>query len=316
MTFKGEAAIRMEDGRLAVVVLPERGGKIASIRDLRLNRELLWQYEGATYPEIDPIGSFSAADSSGFDDMFPAILPGSYGSKPWPDLMIPDHGEAWRLPWSLLSATPAAASLELQGRIFPYSLRKDLRLCADCEGRPTLRIDYALENTGSSEFEWIWAAHPLFDMGPKGGFRLKLSEGVRAGELRLINAYDSTALPGYGMEYPFPEGAGILPVDRLPPEDRPLALKYWFLQPSCCVGAEMWTGDAEYHLQIAWDTQRLPYLGVWINGGGWAGQRNLALEPASAPMDGFTQARKAGFQLPRLQAGAVATWFFSIALPV
>lgn len=316
MNFKGEAALVLDDGRLAAVVLPERGGKIASIRDLRRDRELLWQYEGTMYPPIEPEGPFSAADSSGFDDMFPAIRSGPYGADPWPALMIPDHGEAWRLPWSPRSARSDALSLELRGRILPYSLRKELRLCADGEGRPTLRIDYALENTGDAAFEWIWAAHPLFAMGPGGGFRPILADGFRAEELRLLNAHDSDALSGYGAEYPFPEGAGAVPVDRLPPEGRALALKYWFPLRSCCIGAEVWTGDDGYRFDIAWDARRLPYVGVWINADGWAGQRNLALEPASAPMDGPAQARAAGFPLPCLAPGAVETWFFSISLPL
>ena len=315
MMFKGEKGILLQDQRLSAVILPDRGGKIASLRDLCRNRELLWQYEGEVYPALISNAPFSEADSSGFDDMFPSILPGPYGAEPWPDLYIPDHGEAWQLPWNIISNTTSTVSLELKGALFPYIIRKRISLTTESDNRPALKINYVLKNIGLSDFEWMWAAHPLFSVGPGTRFKLFLANGFQPVDLRLLNAYPSDILPEYGVEYPFPEGVGKLSIDRLPQDNYTMAIKYWFINPSCIVGAEIEDMSSDYTFYLAWDASVLPYLGIFINNGAWAGQRNMALEPASVPMDSIFQAKKAGFYPPRLAPGALKKWFFNIVLP-
>ena len=36
---------------------------------------------------------------------------------------------------------------------------------------------------------------------------------------------------------------------------------------------------------MAWPKEKVPYLGMWLNEGGYAGQFNIAPEPATAAMD-------------------------------
>ena len=85
-------SIDIENDKIKVTILPELGGKFASIYSKETNFELLFQNKDEEY-RIPELGDdFAAYDASGFDDAFPNIDPERKvveGRK----IHYPDHGE-------------------------------------------------------------------------------------------------------------------------------------------------------------------------------------------------------------------------------
>jgi len=156
---------------------PERGGRITSLR-LR-GAELLEQGLGVDDPAA---ADFVAGGAQGWDEMVPTLEPAAYPEAPWAGLPLPDHGEAWRLPWR--RSGPRA--LEAEGAILPWRLRRTLL------GRGSgLRFEYQLWNRGRALLLAYWCAYPLFrfepgmEVGVPGGEELAaLPEGASR-KLRL-----------------------------------------------------------------------------------------------------------------------------------
>jgi hypothetical protein len=80
-----------------IAVVPELGAKIISLKNLRTQREWLWQ------PKVklelftnSPRDDFSSSTLVGIDECLPTIAPCS-----WRGRQLPDHGEVWSRPWNV-----------------------------------------------------------------------------------------------------------------------------------------------------------------------------------------------------------------------
>ena len=83
-----------------------------------------------------------------------------------------------------------------------------------------------------------------------------------------------------------PDHAATLPRDRLLPYQAGGATyKYYFLDamPEGMCGCVYTANDHRFVLEF--DSKKVPYLGVWLNSGGFKDIYNLALEPCTAPFD-------------------------------
>ncbi|HLF75374.1 MAG TPA: DUF5107 domain-containing protein [Anaerolineales bacterium] len=99
VVYEGLNALEMQNQSVRIVILPEWGGKIASLYDKRRGREWLninrsFSFRLPTYDAIY-VRDF---DIGGFDECFPNIGAGPYPNWPWLGAMLPDHGEAGLLP--------------------------------------------------------------------------------------------------------------------------------------------------------------------------------------------------------------------------
>lgn len=132
---------------------PDRGGRITS---LRLDgHELLDQGIGVDDPSI---ADFVAAGAWGWDEMVPTVDPSRYPApSAWAGLELPDHGEAWRLPWSVLDQTASAATMECLGVALPWRLRRRIELNARA-----VRVEYGYRNSGEHPMYAYWCSHALF----------------------------------------------------------------------------------------------------------------------------------------------------------
>src|SRR5260370_25631744 len=81
--------VRVAAGRWERAIRPERGGRITA---LRLDgEELLDQGIGGDQP---PAYGFVEGGAFGWDEMVPNLEPTE---------TLPDHGEGWRLPWTIVA---------------------------------------------------------------------------------------------------------------------------------------------------------------------------------------------------------------------
>ncbi len=123
-------------------VRPERGGRITSLR-LR-GEELLDQGIGVDQPTAE---GFVEGGAWGWDEMVPTVE--ATGT-------LPDHGEAWRVPWSVVATATASCVMRAEGRAQPWRLERSIAL------GDNVRAEYVLSNAGSAPILGYWCAHPLF----------------------------------------------------------------------------------------------------------------------------------------------------------
>jgi galactose mutarotase-like enzyme len=304
-TYKDVAAIILENNTLKVSVLPGIGSKIASIVYKPRNYEILWQNPGKKYKKSNYGDPYSEGECSGFDEMFPSITRCIYEDFPWAGVEIPDHGEVWSLPWDV-KLGKGHAMLAVHGVRLPYKLNK--RVCLE-DNR--LRIDYEAENLSDFDLDFIWAGHPLFKAS-------KDMEFIVPPQMhKIVNAVPGQRLPDYGKVYDFPtaqraDGAE-LNLAVIPPQNGYGYQKYYFMgrvPEGWCV-----LRDTVRRLSIglSFPKEKVPYLGMWLNEGGWHGQYNVAPEPATGAMDSVSAAKM--WQMnSRLGARAHLKWHLAITL--
>jgi hypothetical protein len=128
--------------RWALEIRPERGGRITS---LRLDgEELLDQGIGVDQPTAK---GFVEGGAFGWDEMVPNLEPTD---------MLPDHGEAWRLPWEVLGE----GHMRCRGRLVPWELDRSIAL------GDLVEVAYNYRNVGDEPHPAYWCAHPLFRYMP------------------------------------------------------------------------------------------------------------------------------------------------------
>jgi galactose mutarotase-like enzyme len=148
--------VRLSAGAWELEVRPERGGRIASLR-LRAE-ELLEQGIGVDEPAA---AEFVEGGAWGWDEMVPNVR-ASGG--------LPDHGEAWRLPWQVLEVGPESIVMRCRGHVVPWELERRIQL------GEAVRLSYVYRNVGPVAHHAYWCAHPLFR------FEDGMSIGVPGGE--------------------------------------------------------------------------------------------------------------------------------------
>jgi hypothetical protein len=151
----------LRGGPWEVEVRPERGGRITSLR-LR-GEELLEQGIGIDDPGAS---DFVAGGAQGWDEMVPNLE--AVGS-------LPDHGEAWRVPWVVEEESASSLLMSCRGRVVPFLLRRRVSL------GERVRVEYSYTNAGNGAHLAYWCAHPLFKF--EEGMSIGVPDGERLAEL-------------------------------------------------------------------------------------------------------------------------------------
>lgn len=299
--YKNVNALVLDGDLLKVTVLPH-GGKIASIYHKQMEREFLYQRPGGEYIVSQYGDSFSEGEFSGFDDMFPTIDECIYPDYPFANTVMPDHGELWSIPWKL-ETDASAAYLEAHGVRLPYRFKKKVSVIEN-----TLHLDYEVENLSTQKFSFIWAAHPLFNCSATTRIDVP-------GAKRIINMLDNSERLGkYGAVHEWENarlGNSSYDMSRLQGPESKRYEKYYILD-------EMKPGtaslvDDESRISISYPSDKVPYLGIWINEGGYGGHYHVALEPCTGPLDALNIGMKAN-RVPILEAGETYSWSLKIEI--
>ncbi len=98
MSTNTQAPIKLQNGRLRVVVLPREGGRIASIFDKASKTEFLLQPKRPhRKPKARDLWSrFETSVCAGIDECLPSV---AADGPEAPGGSISDHGDFWRLNW-------------------------------------------------------------------------------------------------------------------------------------------------------------------------------------------------------------------------
>ena len=264
--YKDRPALRVETPTLTALLLPEDGGKLASVKARRDGFEFLCQNPAPAYARLAYDGAYIESECASWDDMFPTIDPYTPEAGEYAGVTYPDHGEVCRLPMAVAYEGESVV-LSCTSRLFSVDFEK--KITPEADG--ALALTYTLRNRGREDFPYIWAAHCMM----RG-----------ADDLRVETPYPADAPAVYMFG---PEGVESLPRDRLTGyrAGSGAAYKLYYTAPTnggflrAVYGASGHSFEMDYRDSAA----AIPYVGLWINNGGFKDYYNIALECASAPYD-------------------------------
>lgn len=336
-TWHGLPAWALENDILRVVIVPEMGAKIVSLVDRRGDFEWLpGPMPGRLVRPVAYGAPFAEQDMAGWDEMFPTILACAYpGPGPQHGIPLPDHGEAWALPWEVTRAADGELTLTLRGRALPYRLTRTATLgqigieavrqppsgSAGHSHDPdqpakashpddTLILRYTLENLGADPMPYMWAAHPQFLAG--ADCRIVLPPELT----EVVN----TAGPDVGWG---PREARYAWPEAIAPDGRRVRLdevgspalrrgRKFFAPPDARPAwAEVRRAESGHSLRLAWDPVEVPYFGLWVDEGLVNSQAGVAPEPTTGWYDDLALAWDKG-QVTIVPAGGVHTWTLAV----
>lgn len=295
--------ITLKNGYLSATVLPQLGGKIASLIRLSSGREFLLQPSHNQLNQVPPGAEFHEYDTSGFDDCFPTVAACQYPDAPFRGVELPDHGEIWTAD-SIFDVRNNELFLELTGKRLPYIFRK--RIALDGEA---LALKYQLDNVGEESFSYLWSAHPLLSV--EQGSRLLLPSEVR--ELIIESSVNAGFHEGAGTcAWPIATLASGHNVDlsRVGRPENGRANKFFTnrLSEGCCA---VYFPASDESISFRFDVEDVPYLGVWICEGGWPdrerAQYTVALEPCTGSADSLAEAMRRS-ECSTIQPGETKRW--------
>lgn len=315
--FEGFRALTVENDLISCTMLPELGGKLSSLRDLRTGREWLWRNDCIPYRRDFNSSSYvREADTGGWDECFPTVAPCLYPQEPWQGVEIPDHGELWMQPWETeLSAEPHDASIVVRARVpgnkLPYVFERAITLVADAA---TLRFDYTLRSQTQAPLSFIWSAHPIFAIEP--GMRIMLPDDAR---MRVYSCLPADLLNDeqtYIWPLEITASGQRLNLAEAPSMRAGIACKLWS-EPLTQGWAELVAQDGS--VRFRFDPALLPQVGIWLNAGGWSGiggtpYYNLGLEPCIGAQDSLWDAVEREQRYGILAPTGIRTWWLEVAL--
>jgi len=283
--------MELRNEHLCVEIVPAEGGRISSLRCLNSGLEFLLQStRQETRPYLQKPGreaSFAQGAVAGIEECLPTVACCQVDGQ-----TIPDHGDFWQLPWEVLSSSPEHVHEVADGFSQPLRYEKTVRL-----RNAALWLESRITNTGVTEACFLYATHPLLAVEP--GDRIVLPP-----ECRSLTLHESRRerLGRMGQRVGWPDAQSAHGEVKLDVLDGPAARTAEMLYTDRL--QEGWCGlyrdRRKQGIALRFETDRLPYLGLWICCGGWPEggeapqQYAFAPEPATAPCGSLEQAMRRG----------------------
>ncbi|MFN4217375.1 MAG: hypothetical protein ACK4HQ_08265, partial [Brevinematales bacterium] len=214
----------------------------------------------------------------------------------WEGQQLPDHGEVWARVWDM-----RVDSNTLYGRVkcetVPLLFEREITLQND-----RCLVSYTLTNLSERAQPYIWAWHALWDMRglcleiPGLKKVVPVHEDTFVGPLEkpvawpLVNGHDLRNGDSW-------KGEKSTKVYICPEERVSSALLVW----------------PEVSLEISWESDKVPYVGIWYNHGGFKGEYNVAIEPATGYYDRLDTALKRGM-VSVLSSHGIERWCLQIKI--
>jgi galactose mutarotase-like enzyme len=281
--FKNCYCIKLENEVLRVIIIPSMGGKVASIYRKDKDFELLYQNKESVYRRPKIYDDFSEYDVSGFDDAFPCIDESKVNIA-GREVIYPDHGEIWSAQFDY-KIKGEKIELIYVSKTFNYKYKKIFSILGD-----NITVKYEILNIGVEKFPCIWSMHCLIKC--EEDMELILPKGTK----EVINVLKSDLLGEVGDIYTYPKTINnhgkSMKLNKVRTPDVNDMEKFYIkrdvTQGYC--GAYYPSKDVKY--EVHYKKEILPYLGVWINEGGYKSGYNCALEPTNGYYDSIDIAKK------------------------
>ena len=291
--------LRLDNGRIAIAVLPELGGKIVSLRRVdgreflsRSDRPYRRRVQGQEYGETE---------FDGIDELFPSLGSCEIASGPWQGRRVPDHGELVTLPWQVVEGPGIA--LEVASPVFPYVFRRTATLEDD-----TLVLDYAVTNTSVHPFAFTYTFHPLF--AGEAGCRFDIPDALPM----TVSWSKQSFLGARGEVKPWgdlPDGVGGRFRDSI---FAPGSGRYYKLfSPRLSEGRFRLVYADGGAMEMRWPAGILPHYAIWCSEGGVGALHHIGIEPTTDTIESLSGAIAVG-AAPEVPAKGSRTWQIRLRL--
>jgi hypothetical protein len=300
VVIDGLRAVVLENERLRVTVVPDKGGDVVEFLHKTTDTDFVWlSPQGLRSPRdhlqgaADDVAQFVDHYEGGWQEIFPnGGAPSEYrGAR------LAQHGEVAGLPWECEVVADApdevAIRLRVRTRRLPYRMEKVFRLRS---GTAALEIEGRATNDSPVPLHAMWGQHIVYGRPfLRPGARIRLPGGV------TVIPHESAINPPErrvraGGPWPWPlvpaAGGGRTDLSVVPEPGSPSDIVY-------VTGFdEGWyeiSGDIG--MRVEWDASVLPYLWMWQELGAstgypwWGRAYTVGLEPfSSMPTDGLAAA--------------------------
>ncbi|MGN9842965.1 DUF4432 family protein [Nonomuraea sp. H19] len=300
VTIDGLRAVVLENERLRVTVVPDKGGDVVEFLHKPTDTDFVWlSPQGLRNPHdhlqgaADDVAQFIDHYEGGWQEIFPnGGAPSEYqGAR------LAQHGEVSGLPWECEVLADeeheVAVRLRVRTRRLPYRMEKVFRLRS---GTAALEIEGRATNDSPVRLPAMWGQHIVYGrpfLRPGAGIRLPQGVTVIPHE-SAINPAGRRVQAGGPWEWP------NVPADQGGTTD--LSVVQEPGSPSDIVYLTGFTEgwyeiSGDIGMRVEWDAALLPYLWMWQELGGstgypwWGRAYTLGLEPfSSMPTDGLAAA--------------------------
>jgi hypothetical protein len=259
-TWHGFSAYVLENAYIRAEVVPALGGKIVSLLDLQTGRE--WCWRNADLAPIRPRDDTPyLRNLGGWDECFPSICETRFPCDPWKDILIPDHGEIWSLPWQARIAalnSHIEIATTVDGVQLPYSFERKIRITADA---PTLSFSYSLRNRSDSAMPFVWSSHPTLVVSPGNRLLVPIEEVTLFGSL---NEYFGEE--GKRLSWPrvVDTKGKTWDFTVLPEAESAISLKVFSLWKAASYAA-IQDPALNAELRFEFSAEEVTHIGLWLN---------------------------------------------------
>ncbi|WP_404405387.1 DUF5107 domain-containing protein [Jeotgalibacillus malaysiensis] len=304
-TFKGLEAIILENQHLKAVILPDFGGKVASFYDKKADYEWFYQAKVDQLPMPHYGSAFGEYTPSGFDDLFPGV---DEGPHPLNNRKVPDHGEVWSMVWEIDEKLDNGVTLEVKSPVFRYILKKTITLLDD-----GLEVRYRAKNTGEAPFAYIWAPSILLNMNE----HTQIEVPEECEEIISIEP-DNEHLGAWGSRHSFPityskDTKEEIDLSKMAPKEAQNVEKFYFATRLSSGWCRALQKDINKALYYSFDPDKIPFLSVFKNHGGWLGDYNFSLQPSTGMYDDVYVANKID-RVAKIAPESEDLWIFRITV--
>lgn len=269
---RGILQVVLENDVLRLTVLPELGGRLWSIIELRRGEEILWHHPTLRPHAVGPGAGYDEAFAGGWDELFPSdravVIDG---------IVYPDHGEWWSQPWEWQVFEEAdALLLTLSGGGFATRHEALRTITLPREGA-CFTWQTRIENTGRVTIPYLWRHHPALPLRP--GSRLELPQSRVVAVADVEGAF-STA-PFIWPHAVLGDGA-TRDLSTLPGPDSGEVWMLYATELPEGYARVTWPGtdDGESHgIAFIFDPARVSVVTIFATFGGWQDLETLLPEP-------------------------------------
>ena len=278
--------IELKLDNLSLVILPEFGGRIASVK---LDGCEEWISQPLAPLIARNVGDdFIRPEISGWDEMVPTTdrcqsLDGRHD--------LPDHGEVWSRPWSVeeVTATSLTLSIELVTRTLRFW--RKVSLAATDPNQSSVIIQYRITNTGKISSPAYWSSHPLFS----------------AADITQVQIFPAVHLEQTAPQIPLIEQT-FLPQNL----QYGRSVEYWCPPDAVVESVTLLRSNGE-RLHLSWSNTDVPYFGIFVDNQEYAKEMMISPQPAIAYRVSERNAELA-HRIPILAPDESSTWSLQIIL--